>query len=141
MYDLAQLHTSIKLVPEIKIVPVVTSTTTSISLQEFLCDFNLANESFMKLCPAISVYIHEETLTCIRWSIIISGIDVNNLLLVKDKQTVKSMVVGRPILLALEEVDGSPSFLEKALRFIEEYGKFLSMTVAILSLKSHDDTA
>ncbi|KAK4797445.1 hypothetical protein SAY86_029771 [Trapa natans] len=40
----------------------------------------------------------------------------------KDRSPVKSMVVGRPILLALEEVDGSPSFLEKALRFIEEYG-------------------
>jgi len=34
------------------------------------------------------------------------------------------MVIGRPVLLALEEADGSPSFLEKALRFIEEYGKF-----------------
>lgn len=40
----------------------------------------------------------------------------------KDRQTIKSMVVGRPILLALEEVDGTPSFLEKALRFIEEHG-------------------
>ncbi|KAF8024788.1 hypothetical protein BT93_F1845 [Corymbia citriodora subsp. variegata] len=40
----------------------------------------------------------------------------------KDRQTIKSMVVGRPVLLALEEVDGTPSFLEKALRFIEEHG-------------------
>ena len=32
------------------------------------------------------------------------------------------MVVGRPILLALEDIDGSPSFLEKALCFIEQYG-------------------
>ncbi|PKI40417.1 hypothetical protein CRG98_039194 [Punica granatum] len=40
----------------------------------------------------------------------------------KDKQPMKSMVIGRPILLALEEVDGTPSFLEKALRFMEEYG-------------------
>jgi hypothetical protein len=32
------------------------------------------------------------------------------------------LVVGRPILLALEDIDGSPSFLEKALRFIEQYG-------------------
>ncbi|KAJ6730286.1 RHO GTPASE-ACTIVATING PROTEIN 7 [Salix viminalis] len=40
----------------------------------------------------------------------------------KDKQPVKSLVVGRPILLALEDVDGSPSFLEKALRFIEDHG-------------------
>ncbi|XP_011014131.1 PREDICTED: rho GTPase-activating protein REN1-like isoform X3 [Populus euphratica] len=40
----------------------------------------------------------------------------------KDKQPVKSLVIGRPILLALEDVDGSPSFLEKALRFIEDHG-------------------
>ena len=33
------------------------------------------------------------------------------------------MVVGRPILLALEDIDGGPSFLEKALRFLEKYGK------------------
>ncbi|KAJ7965799.1 Rho GTPase activating protein [Quillaja saponaria] len=41
---------------------------------------------------------------------------------VKDRQPIKSTVIGRPILLALEDVDGSPSFLEKALRFIEEHG-------------------
>ncbi|PIA37073.1 hypothetical protein AQUCO_03100080v1 [Aquilegia coerulea] len=35
---------------------------------------------------------------------------------------VKSLVVGRPILLALEDIDGTPSFLEKALTFIEQYG-------------------
>lgn len=40
----------------------------------------------------------------------------------KDKETVNYAVLGRPILLALEEVDGTPSFLEKALRFIEEHG-------------------
>ncbi|KZV43362.1 hypothetical protein F511_19238 [Dorcoceras hygrometricum] len=39
----------------------------------------------------------------------------------KDRQ-VKSMVIGRPILLALEDIDGTPSFLEKALRFVEENG-------------------
>jgi hypothetical protein len=33
------------------------------------------------------------------------------------------MVVGRPILLALEDIDGGPSFLEKALRFLEKFGK------------------
>ncbi|KAM7261471.1 hypothetical protein ACFE04_008838 [Oxalis oulophora] len=38
------------------------------------------------------------------------------------QQPGKSVVVGRPILLALEEVDGTPSFLEKALKFIEEHG-------------------
>lgn len=43
----------------------------------------------------------------------------------KDKETVNYVVLGRPILLALEEVDGTPSFLEKALRFIEEHGRFL----------------
>ncbi|XP_015074058.1 rho GTPase-activating protein REN1 isoform X2 [Solanum pennellii] len=39
-----------------------------------------------------------------------------------DRQPVKSMVVGRPVLLALEDIDGTPSFLEKALRFVEEHG-------------------
>ncbi|THG17880.1 hypothetical protein TEA_019478 [Camellia sinensis var. sinensis] len=33
----------------------------------------------------------------------------------KDRQPVKSLVIGRPILLALEDIDGTPSFLEKAL--------------------------
>ena len=42
----------------------------------------------------------------------------------RSKKPVKSMVVGRPILLALEDIDGSPSFLEKALCFIERYGIF-----------------
>ncbi|CAI9106267.1 OLC1v1005388C1 [Oldenlandia corymbosa var. corymbosa] len=40
----------------------------------------------------------------------------------RDKRPVKSMVVGRPILLALEDIDGGPSFLEKALQFLEKYG-------------------
>lgn len=40
----------------------------------------------------------------------------------KDRQTAKSLVIGRPILLALEDIDGTPSFLEKALRFLEEHG-------------------
>ncbi|KAF8086209.1 hypothetical protein N665_0632s0029 [Sinapis alba] len=31
-------------------------------------------------------------------------------------------VLGRPVLLALEDVDGTPSFLEKALRFVEDHG-------------------
>lgn len=35
------------------------------------------------------------------------------------------MVVGRPVLLALEDIDGTPSFLEKALRFVEEHGELL----------------
>ncbi|XP_021283843.1 rho GTPase-activating protein REN1 isoform X2 [Herrania umbratica] len=41
---------------------------------------------------------------------------------VNDKQPVRSTVIGRPILLALEDVDGAPTFLEKALRFVEEHG-------------------
>ncbi|KAK1405576.1 rho GTPase-activating protein REN1-like [Heracleum sosnowskyi] len=40
----------------------------------------------------------------------------------KDKQTQETVVLGRPILLALENVDGTPSFLEKALRFMEVRG-------------------
>ncbi|XP_075511787.1 rho GTPase-activating protein REN1-like isoform X8 [Primulina tabacum] len=39
----------------------------------------------------------------------------------KDRH-VKSLVIGRPVLLALEDIDGTPSFLEKALRFVEENG-------------------
>ncbi|XP_039049854.1 rho GTPase-activating protein REN1-like [Hibiscus syriacus] len=38
------------------------------------------------------------------------------------KEPSKSTVLHRPILLALEDVDGAPTFLEKALRFVEEYG-------------------
>ncbi|KAJ0243352.1 Rho GTPase-activating protein 6 [Hirschfeldia incana] len=40
----------------------------------------------------------------------------------RDQRPLKSSVVGRPILLALEEIDGSPSFLEKALQFLETNG-------------------
>ncbi|CAI9778278.1 unnamed protein product [Fraxinus pennsylvanica] len=40
----------------------------------------------------------------------------------RDKRPVKSLIVGRPILLALEDIDGSPSFLEKALQFLEKHG-------------------
>ncbi|GMJ02512.1 ROP1 ENHANCER 1 [Hibiscus trionum] len=40
---------------------------------------------------------------------------------VNDKP-VGSAIIGRPILLALEDVDGAPTFLEKALKYIEEYG-------------------
>ena len=42
-----------------------------------------------------------------------------------NRRPVKSLVVGRPILLALQDIDGSPSFLEKALTFIERYGMLL----------------
>ncbi|PIA53778.1 hypothetical protein AQUCO_00900392v1 [Aquilegia coerulea] len=40
----------------------------------------------------------------------------------RDKRSTKSLVVGRPVLLALEDIDGGPSFLEKALRFLEKFG-------------------
>ncbi|CAH2078060.1 unnamed protein product [Thlaspi arvense] len=40
----------------------------------------------------------------------------------KDETPPKSSVIGRPVLLALEDVDGAPSFLEKALRFVEDHG-------------------
>ncbi|QHO28592.1 Rho GTPase-activating protein [Arachis hypogaea] len=40
----------------------------------------------------------------------------------KDKESKKYAVMGRPVLLALEDPDGTPSFLEKAMRYIEEYG-------------------
>ncbi|KAJ4871656.1 Rho GTPase activation protein (RhoGAP) with PH domain [Raphanus sativus] len=40
----------------------------------------------------------------------------------KEETPTNLTVFGRPILLALEEVDGSPSFLEKALRFVEDHG-------------------
>lgn len=56
-------------------------------------------------------------------------------LLGRDKRPLKSLVVGRPILLALEDIDGSPSFLEKALQFIEKYGTFLrKLSIAITKL-------
>ncbi|KAG0455518.1 hypothetical protein HPP92_024810 [Vanilla planifolia] len=44
----------------------------------------------------------------------------------KDKPPSAFSIIGRPVLLALEDSDGSPSFLEKALRFIEEHGKLFS---------------
>lgn len=50
----------------------------------------------------------------------------------RDKRPVKSLVVGRPILLALEDIDGGPSFLEKALRFLEKYGMLLFRCPATL---------
>lgn len=40
----------------------------------------------------------------------------------RERRPIKSLVVGRPILLALEDIDGRPSFLEKALCFLEKYG-------------------
>ncbi|KAL8231975.1 hypothetical protein R6Q57_001753 [Mikania cordata] len=40
----------------------------------------------------------------------------------KDQTQAKSTVLGRPILLALEDIDGTPSFLEKALCYVEDFG-------------------
>ncbi|XP_076890317.1 rho GTPase-activating protein REN1-like [Bidens hawaiensis] len=40
----------------------------------------------------------------------------------KDRLPPKSLVLGRPVLLALEDIDGTPTFLEKALRYVEEHG-------------------
>ncbi|WVY89383.1 hypothetical protein V8G54_034897 [Vigna mungo] len=53
-----------------------------------------------------------------------------------DKRPIKSLVVGRPILLALEDIDGGPSFLEKALRFLEKYGKLWSSTTSAFHFTS-----
>ena len=39
-----------------------------------------------------------------------------------DEAPARPTVLGRPVLLALEDVDGTPSFLEKALRFVEDHG-------------------
>ena len=54
----------------------------------------------------------------------------------RSKHPVKSLVVGRPILLALEDVNGAPSFLEKALRFLEQYGENLSLCGSSLVLEA-----
>ncbi|CDY11022.1 BnaA03g46810D [Brassica napus] len=40
----------------------------------------------------------------------------------RDEAPARPTVLGRPVLLALEDVDGTPSFLEKALRFVEDHG-------------------
>ncbi|KAK4489963.1 hypothetical protein RD792_000617 [Penstemon davidsonii] len=50
-----------------------------------------------------------------------NAVDISSVQL-EERQPAKSLVIGRPILLALEDIDGTPSFLEKALRFLEEYG-------------------
>ena len=42
------------------------------------------------------------------------------------------MVVGRPILLALEDIDGGPSFLEKALQFLEKFGIVIIPILSVL---------
>jgi len=52
---------------------------------------------------------------------------------VNEKELAKSTVIGLPILLALEDVDGSPTFLEKALAFIEEHGGFYWEGLALVT--------
>jgi hypothetical protein len=46
----------------------------------------------------------------------------------------KSSVIGRPAEFSLVDPDGSPSFLEKALRFIEDYGKCFPLLSSISTL-------
>ena len=79
----------------------------------------------INVCPWPSLYIYDVSFA---GHCLINSIELFYpyifLLPGKDKRPVKSSVVGRPILLALEDIDGSPSFLEKALRFLEENGKF-----------------
>lgn len=59
---------------------------------------------------------------------------------VADNQPTKSLVIDKSTLLALEDDDGSPSFLEKALRFIEQYGKILDLYCSEFHLVVyHDD--
>ncbi|KAI4964132.1 hypothetical protein ZWY2020_006988, partial [Hordeum vulgare] len=61
----------------------------------------------------------------------LGGIDLNNSEVKEDRKLLtvlfpdaedKSSVIGRPAQFALVEADGSPAFLEKALKFIEDYG-------------------
>lgn len=52
----------------------------------------------------------------------------------KEKEAPKVLVTGRPILLALEDVDGTPSFLEKALRFLEEHGEVFFLLIFTLNI-------
>ncbi|KAK9069519.1 hypothetical protein SSX86_011423 [Deinandra increscens subsp. villosa] len=40
----------------------------------------------------------------------------------KEQTQAKSTVLGQPVLLALEDIDGTPSFLEKALCYVEDFG-------------------
>ena len=61
----------------------------------------------------------------------------------EDETPTRSTVIGKPVLLALEDVDGSPSFLEKALRFVEDHGIAsgfqldLLLVLAILTIKNN----
>lgn len=52
----------------------------------------------------------------------------------EDETPTKSTVLGRPVLLALEDVDGAPSFLEKALRFVENHGISYSLSACFAAL-------
>lgn len=48
-----------------------------------------------------------------------------------------SSVIGRPAEFALVDADGSPSFLEKALKFIEDHGKFFCLLRSLRNLALH----
>ncbi|KAL1555190.1 rho GTPase-activating protein 7-like isoform X1 [Salvia divinorum] len=56
----------------------------------------------------------------------------------RERRSVKSLVVGRPILLPLEDIDGGPSFLEKALRFLEKYDKILYCLLEISGVFTYE---
>ena len=55
----------------------------------------------------------------------------------EDETPTRSTVIGKPVLLALEDVDGSPSFLEKALRFVEDHGISFRLSASFSASFSH----
>ncbi|KAK8572406.1 hypothetical protein V6N12_028460 [Hibiscus sabdariffa] len=57
---------------------------------------------------------------------------------VNNEQLVRSTVIGKPILFALEDADGAPTFLEKALRYLEEHGVMVARDLR-LRLSMTDD--
>ncbi|CAN1170414.1 Rho GTPase-activating protein 7 [Linum perenne] len=96
----------------------------------YLWDFRLRHP---KICPSgrrpLSLPLHKLQVLPLLWGImefseatLTMPLTVLSINVWRDKRPVKSLVVGRPILLALEDIDGSPSFLEKALQFLEKYG-------------------
>ncbi|WOK93155.1 rho GTPase-activating protein REN1-like isoform X1 [Canna indica] len=85
---------------------------------EDLCEWKAALENALAQAPSAAATTGQNEISC---TDIPESVEVQ-CDQVRDAQSVSSTVVGRPVLLALEEIDGSPSFLEKALRFIEEHG-------------------
>lgn len=78
---------------------------------------------------------------------LVLSFNFNDACFITEEETpTQSTVLGRPVLLALEDVDGAPSFLEKALRFVEDHGTsfrllsidlLLSFLAAILNTSQH----